>query len=147
MSPSVGDLVIGRVVEIRPNGAVISLSDNKVGFLHISEIAEEGIGRIEDHVKEGQELVLKVIGYDRMGRPSLSLTRVTSQDKEALEYHREVVRMRSALAGRALTLPEESPPEERIEWRLTRWIEEAEAALARLRRNRAKRLSERFYTE
>jgi len=55
--------------------------------------------------------------------------------------------MRSALAGRALTLPEESPPEERIEWRLTRWIEEAEAALARLRRNRAKRLSERFYTE
>jgi len=147
MIPNVGDLVVGKVVEIRPNGAVVALSDKEVGFLHISEIAEEGISRIEDRVKEGQELVLKVIGYDRMGRPSLSLTRVTPRDKEAVEDHREVVRMRSALTGRPLTLPEEHPPEERIEWRLAGWIEEAEAALIKLRRNRSRRLSERFYTD
>jgi len=147
MIPNVGDLVVGKVVEIRPNGAVVALSDKEVGFLHISEIAEEGISRIEDRVKEGQELVLKVVGYDRMGRPSLSLTRVTPRDKEAVEYHREVVRMRSALTGRPLTLPEEHPPEERIEWRLAGWIEEAEAALIKLRRNRSRRLSERFYTD
>ncbi|MBC7098471.1 S1 RNA-binding domain-containing protein [Candidatus Bipolaricaulota bacterium] len=147
MSPSVGDLVVGKVLELRPNGAVVALSDQEVGFLHISEIAEEGPTRVEDHLKEGKELVLKVIGYDRMGRPSLSLTRVTPRDKEAVEYHREVVRMSSALAGRSLALPEEPPPEERIEWRLARWIEEGEAALTKLRRNRAKRLSERFYTD
>jgi len=147
MSPKVGDLVIGRVVEIRPNGAVVALPDEEVGFLHISEIAEEGVNRIEDHISEGQELVLKVIGYDRLGRPSLSLARVTPRDREAVEFHREVVRMRSALAGRSVNLPEEEPPEERIEWRLARWLEEAEASLARLRRNRAKRLSERFYTD
>ncbi|MCD5408997.1 S1 RNA-binding domain-containing protein [Candidatus Bipolaricaulota bacterium] len=147
MSPNVGDLLVGKVLEIRPNGAVISLPGDQTGFLHISEISEEAVTRVEDHLREGQELVLKVIGFDRLGRPSLSLSRVTPRDREALEYHREVVQMRSVLAGRSLHLPEEREPKERIEWRLARWLEEAEAALARLRRRRAKRLSEHFYTE
>ncbi|RLE27002.1 hypothetical protein DRJ54_08220 [Candidatus Acetothermia bacterium] len=147
MSPNVGDLVVGRVLEIRPNGALIALSDKEAGFLHISEIAEETVSRVEDYIQEGQELILKVIGFDRLGRPSLSLARVTPRDREAFEYHREVVRMKSALAGRTLKLPEEQEPEERIEWRLARWLEEAEASLAKLKRSRSKRLSQRFYTD
>ena len=142
-----GDLVVGRVLEIRPNGALIALSDKEAGFLHISEIAEETVSRVEDYIQEGQELILKVIGFDRLGRPSLSLARVTPRDREAFEYHREVVRMKSALAGRTLKLPEEQEPEERIEWRLARWLEEAEASLAKLKRSRSKRLSQRFYTD
>ena len=147
MSPNVGDLVVGRVLEIRPNGALIALSDKEAGFLHISEIAEETVSRVEDYIQEGQELILKVIGFDRLGRPSLSLARVTLRDREAFEYHREVVRMKSALAGRTLKLPEEQEPEERIEWRLARWLEEAEASLAKLKRSRSKRLSQHFYTD
>ncbi|RLE30968.1 hypothetical protein DRJ54_01570 [Candidatus Acetothermia bacterium] len=147
MSPNVGDLVVGRVLEVRPNGAVIALADDITGFLHISEIAEEAVNRVEDHVQEGQELVLKVIGFDRLGRPSLSLARVTPRDREAFEYHREVVQMRSALAGRSVSLPEERKAEERIEWRLARWLEEAEASLAKLKRSRSKRLSQHFYTD
>jgi predicted RNA-binding protein with RPS1 domain len=147
MSPNVGDLVVGRVLEVRPNGAVIALAGDVTGFLHISEIAEEAVNRVEDHVQEGQELVLKVIGFDRLGRPSLSLARVTPRDREAFEYHREVVQMRSALAGRSVSLPEERKAEERIEWRLARWLEEAEASLAKLKRSRSKRLSQHFYTD
>lgn len=147
MSPNVGDLVVGKVLEIRPNGAVIALAGDQTGFLHISEVTEDGTSRMGDVIQEGQELVLKVIGFDRLGRPSLSLSRVTARDREALEYHREVVKMRSALAGRSLDLPQGNEPEERIEWRLARWLEEAEASLARLERNRAKRLSEDFYAD
>ncbi|MGC9529672.1 MAG: S1 RNA-binding domain-containing protein [Candidatus Bipolaricaulaceae bacterium] len=147
MELKVGDLVVGKVVELRSNGALVALAGEESGFIHITELSEAGTCRADQQLCEGQEVLAKVIGYDRLGRPSLSLRRVTSRDREAVEFHQEVVQMRFSLAGRSVVLPERRSPEDRIEWRLARWLNEARSSLTRLQKNRAKRLSERFYTD
>ena len=135
------------MAEIRPDGAVISLAGEKTGFLPLTEVAEEAVRRIEDHLAVEQELLLKVIGFDGSGRPLFSLARVTPRDRELFEYHQEVVQMRSALSSRSVTITSEEEKGERIEWRLARWLKEAEVVLAKFRRSRAKRLSEQFYED
>lgn len=144
MAHHVGELVVGKVAELRPHGALISLPQGEVGFLPAAEVADPMPRRLEDHLRVGQELVLKVVGFDRQGRPSLSLTRVTPRDREAVEYHLEVVRMQSQLAGRSLPPPAPAPSEERLEWQLERWLKRAQEGLVRLRRHRGKRLSQGF---
>jgi S1 RNA binding domain protein len=146
MTPQVGDLAVGKVVELRPNGAVVDLADGTRGFLHASEIPAEEQNRMGANLAEGQEVLVKVIGCDRLGRPSLSLTRVTPRDRETAEFHREVQAMRSALAGHPVATSGE-PHEEGVESHLGCWLGEAEGFIARLRRNRTERLSKRFYTD
>ena len=71
--PEVGEIVIATVTKIGDHGAYVSLDEynNIQGFLHISEIAHERVEKVEDHLKEGQELEVKVLGVDR-GRIKLS---------------------------------------------------------------------------
>lgn len=137
----VGDLTWGKVLEILPNGAVLYLDEETQGFLHLSEIADEPVNRVEDRLQEGDQLLVKVIGYDRLGRPTVSLRRVTEMDREMAEFHREAVEFRALLSQRVVSVPEPQRTEERLEWRLSRWLAEAEAALSALRRRRNERLS------
>ncbi len=137
----VGDLVWARVLEILPNGALLYLDGETQGFLHLSEIAEEPVNRVEERLQEGMEVLVKVIGYDRLGRPTVSLRRVTELDREMAEFHREAVEFRALLSQRVVSLPEPQRSEERLEWRLGRWLAEAEAALSNIRRRRNERLS------
>lgn len=147
MKPKVGDVMYGTVAEFQPNGALIALPDGEMGFLHVSEIADEPQVRAEGHLALGQEVLVKVIGYDRLGRPSLSLRRLSDQDREAAEFHRQAQEMRKACLVRSMAVAPKVQPGTRIEWELSRWIEEAKRALVRLRRRRDKRISERLRME
>ncbi|MCX7750091.1 MAG: S1 RNA-binding domain-containing protein [Candidatus Bipolaricaulota bacterium] len=134
----VGDLAFGKVLELQPTGALVGLPTGEVGFLHLSEVPDGAGGSLVP----GQELLVKVIGLDRLERLALSVRRVTDEDRDAMAYHREAVEFRSALASRPLTAP--PPPEERLEWRLQRWLKTAEGALGRLRRRQAARTSQKL---
>jgi len=68
-----GEIVTGKVSRILDFGAIVDLGFNKDGLLHISEIANHRINRVEDEVKIGQVLTLKIIKIDENGRISLSL--------------------------------------------------------------------------
>lgn len=138
----VGDVAVGKVLEVQPNGALIGLAEGGVGFLHASEMADPGRG-----LTPGQEVLVKVIGLDRLERPALSMRRVTDGDRDAMAYHLEAVGFRSALASRPLAVPPAPTPEERVEWRLQAWIKTAEGALGRLRRRQASRTSQKLNLE
>jgi len=140
----VGDLVLGKVIEIQPNGALIGFPEGEVGFLHVSEIVEDGLSSGEKGLAVGQELLVKVIGSDRLERPTLSLRRVTDRDREAIAYHREAIEFRSALIARSAAGPPAAEPGERIEWRLEAWLKATEAALGRLQRRRGVRTSQKL---
>ncbi len=149
MTPKVGDIIGGVVQELTENGANISLPDGSCGFLHLSEMdgsPERGTQKVD----AGQELLVKVVGLDRNGRPALSLRRLSSEDREMAEFHDEVVQMHSALAERSPAMASQDPQpddEERIEQRLERWLAEAKAVLALLEKRRAKRLAERVQSD
>ena len=69
--PEVDKVYMGKVAKIVEFGAFVTIMPNQDGLLHISEIAHERVEKVEDHLKEGQELEVKVLGVDR-GRIKLS---------------------------------------------------------------------------
>ena len=71
MELSVGAILEGKVTGITKFGAFVSLPDGKSGMVHISEVANSFVNDINDFLKEGQAVRVKVIGIDGAGRINL----------------------------------------------------------------------------
>ena len=69
--PEVNKVYMGKVAKIVEFGAFITIMPNQDGLLHVSEIAHERVEKVEDYLKEGEEIEVKVLGVDR-GRIKLS---------------------------------------------------------------------------
>jgi polyribonucleotide nucleotidyltransferase len=69
--PEVNKVYMGKVAKIVEFGAFITIMPNQDGHLHVSEIAHERVEKVEDYLKEGEEIEVKVLGIDR-GRIKLS---------------------------------------------------------------------------
>ena len=71
--PEKGKTYKGKVKSIMPYGAFIGISSNTDGLLHVSEISWERVENVEDVLKEGQEIEVKLIDIDeRSGKLKLS---------------------------------------------------------------------------
>ncbi len=68
----VGGIYTGKVVRIAAFGAFIELGGGKEGLLHISKIAKERVNKVEDYLKMGDEVTVKVDGIDDQGKISLT---------------------------------------------------------------------------
>jgi polyribonucleotide nucleotidyltransferase len=68
----IGAIYTGKVSRILNFGAMIELVPGKEGLVHISELADHRIEKVEDVVKVGDEITVKVIDIDHMGRVNLS---------------------------------------------------------------------------
>ena len=69
----VGEIFKGKVVRLMDFGAFVQLTPNKDGMAHVSERAPYRVGRPEDFVDIGDEVQVKVIEIDDMGRVNLSM--------------------------------------------------------------------------
>ncbi|SEF41249.1 polyribonucleotide nucleotidyltransferase [Eubacterium ruminantium] len=69
----VGKTYSGKVVRIMPFGAFVELSPNKDGMIHISKLDQKRVAKVEDVVNIGDNVRVKVLEVDRMGKISLSL--------------------------------------------------------------------------
>ena len=83
MSLEVGSIVEGKVSKIMPFGAFISLPGKKSGLVHISEVARDYVENISDHLKEGDDVKVKVIKIDEGGKISLSIKQTIEAKKPA----------------------------------------------------------------
>lgn len=70
--PKVGSIYKGKVVTLKDYGAFIDIVPGVSGLVHISEIAKDRIKDIRDYLAEGDEITVKVLDVDRMGRMQLS---------------------------------------------------------------------------
>ena len=68
----VGQIYTGKVTRILNFGVMVEILPGKEGMVHISELADYRVNRCEDVVKVGDEITVKVIGVDNMGRVNLS---------------------------------------------------------------------------
>lgn len=80
--PKEGDVFKSNVERIMPFGAFIALPGGKDGLVHISHISDRRIARVEDVLKLGDEVIVKVIEIDDMGRINLTIRGVTEEDKK-----------------------------------------------------------------
>jgi polyribonucleotide nucleotidyltransferase len=76
-----GDVYAGRVTRIIPIGAFVEVLPGKEGMIHISQLADHRVGKVEDEVAVGDEVVVKVREIDNKGR--LNLTRLGIHPDEA----------------------------------------------------------------
>ena len=68
----VGELYMGKVKRIEKFGAFVELFPGKDGLVHISQLAEERVNKVEDIVAIGDELLVKVLEIDNQGRVNIS---------------------------------------------------------------------------
>ena len=76
-----GDVYLGRVTRIIPIGAFVELLPGKEGMIHISQLADHRVGKVEDEVGVGDEVIVKVREIDNKGR--VNLTRLGIHPDEA----------------------------------------------------------------
>ena len=79
----VGTIYQGKVVRLADFGAFVNILPGKDGLVHISQICEERVQKVSDHLKEGQEVKVKVLEVDRQGRVRLSI-KEAAEKKEAV---------------------------------------------------------------
>ncbi len=71
--PEEGKVYKGKVVKIMDFGAFVNFLGKKDGLVHISALSEERVEKVTDIVQEGDEVSVKVIGFDRRGKVKLSM--------------------------------------------------------------------------
>ena len=73
MDAEIGSVLAGKITGITKFGAFVTFAPGESGLVHISEIANSYVNDVSEHLKEGQEVRVKVIGIDKSGRINLSI--------------------------------------------------------------------------
>lgn len=101
MELSVGTVLDGKVTGIMKFGAFVALPEGRSGLVHISEISYSYVNEVSDHLHEGQQVKVKVIGIDENGRINLSIKQTAEPPRTA----RPAKRFRSDEGGAPADAP------------------------------------------
>jgi polyribonucleotide nucleotidyltransferase len=82
--PELGGIYNGKVVKVVDFGAFVNFLGAKDGLVHISELAQQRVGKVADVVKMGDSVKVKVLGFDDRGKVKLSMRQVDQQTGEDL---------------------------------------------------------------
>jgi polyribonucleotide nucleotidyltransferase len=80
--PEVGVIYNGKVVKTVDFGAFVNFLGSRDGLVHISELAPQRVGKTTDVVKVGDQVKVKVLGFDDRGKVKLSMKQVDQQTGE-----------------------------------------------------------------
>lgn len=89
MSIEVGSIVDGVVSGITNFGAFINLPENKVGLVHISEVADVYVKDVNDFLKEQDKVKVKILSVDDKGKIALSVKQAQEKKPEERPQQRE----------------------------------------------------------
>jgi polyribonucleotide nucleotidyltransferase len=80
--PEIGQIYTGKVVKVVDFGAFVNFLGSRDGLVHISELRPERVAKVTDVVKQGDEVKVKVLGFDDRGKVKLSM-KVVDQETGA----------------------------------------------------------------
>jgi len=81
--PEVDQVYLGKVVKIMDFGAFVEILPGTDGLVHISQLSDERVQKVSDVVREGDEILVKVLGIDKQGKIRLSRKAVLGETKDA----------------------------------------------------------------
>jgi polyribonucleotide nucleotidyltransferase len=81
----VGEIYRGQVTRIIPMGAFVEVLPGKEGMVHISQIENRRVEKVEDALSLGQEVIVKVREIDERGRVNLTIKGVTEEERAKVE--------------------------------------------------------------
>ena len=82
MELEIGSIYEGKVTGITKFGAFVLLPMGKSGMVHISEVANTFVDDINNYLKEGQTVTVKLIAIDQQGRINLSIKKALPQTEQ-----------------------------------------------------------------
>ena len=126
MDFEVGAILAGKITGITKFGAFVTVAPGKSGLVHISEIASTYVSDVRDHLTEGQDVVVKVIGVDKTGRMNLSIKSATTA---------QTVEVRQQPQPK----PQEAAPEPSFEDKLKRFMQDSNNKISSLKSNNDKK--------
>ena len=78
----VGRIYQGKVARIVDFGAFVTILPGKDGLVHISQISQERVENVNEHLEEGQDILVKCLDLDARGRIKLSIKEITDEERE-----------------------------------------------------------------
>lgn len=132
MDLTVGAILEGKVKSITNFGAFIALPENKTGLVHISEVANTYVSDVRQHLTEGQDVKVLVIGNEA-GKVNLSIKRLEPKpQREANGPRRENIPNR---APRSAPTPPPAPKtaDQLFEEKLKAFMTESDSKISSLR--------------
>lgn len=133
MQLEVGSVVEGRVTGITKFGAFVTLEDGKSGLVHISEVANTFVNDVNDFVKEGQTVKVRVIGIGENGKINLSIKKAEEQSAER-RPPRPAPQPRRFVQYQAVQRENDVPADVSFEDKLKHFMQEADSRIAENKR-------------
>lgn len=142
MSIEVGSKLQGKVTGITNFGAFVELPDGVTGLVHISEVADNYVKDINDHLKVGDQIEVKVINVEKDGKIGLSIKK--AKEREGAPANANDQRpSRPARGNRPYNRDRERggrernefKPQETFEQKMVRFLKDSEDRLTSLKRN------------
>lgn len=119
MSIEVGSKLQGKVTGITNFGAFVELPQGSTGLVHISEVADNYVKDINDHLKVGDKVEVKVINVEKDGKIGLSIKRARERSRSQRSRGRQ----------------NDFRSKENFEAKISRFLKESEDRLSSLKRN------------
>lgn len=119
MLAEAGAVVEGKVVSITSFGAFVQLQDGRTGLVHISEVADEYVKDVRNHLQEGQSVRVKILSTDKEGKISLSIKKaIEKTSRPKVEWTKD-----------------SSSDKASFEERLSKFLKESDEKMADLKKN------------
>jgi S1 RNA binding domain protein len=134
MAIEVGTKLQGKVTGITHFGAFVELSEGVTGLVHISEIADNYVKDVNDHLKLGDVVTVKVINVDKDGKIGLSIKQSVDKPVDARPARppRTGDGRRDDRGGRGFR---GSPNKPSFEDKMSRFLKDSEERISSLRKN------------
>lgn len=129
----IGDIINCEIIALKKYGALVTLAEEMIGLIHISEISDEYVRHVGDWLQIGTFATVKIIGQTADGRFNLSLKQVEA----STESPEKLVPQTTAPNG-----SRREATTDLLEQQVKRWMQDLDAGLRLLRKNRAQRLAE-----
>ncbi|RDU34788.1 MULTISPECIES: S1 domain-containing RNA-binding protein [Bacillaceae] len=126
MSIEVGSKLQGKVTGITNFGAFVELPEGSTGLVHISEVADNYVKDINDHLKVGDMVEVKVINVEKDGKIGLSIKKAKDRPEPQRSY---TPRPRQGRANDRNARPEN------FESKMAKFLKDSEDRLSSLKRN------------
>ena len=131
MELTVGAILEGKIKTITNFGAFVALPENKTGLVHISEVANSYVSDIRQHLTEGQDVKVMVIGLEN-GKVNLSIKRLEAKPQREAAPRREINGSNQSRPARPAPTPPPAPKtaDQLFEERLKAFMSESDSKIS-----------------
>src|SRR3954469_17709674 len=124
MSIEVGSKLQGKVTGITKFGAFVGLPDGSTGLVHISEVADNYVKDINDHLKVGDQVEVKVLNVEKDGKIGLSIKK--AKDRPEPERKRSHSNSNSQRPRQGRNNDRNNPKPENFETKMAKFLKDSE---------------------